>query len=264
MIRENNNVQRIDLLGLFSECIRRWWLIALCTLLAGTAMYAYTYFLVTPLYQSTVKMYVNNNSDVNISSLSISTGDLSASIQLVDLYAVILDTKDTLDVVIDEADLDMDYTQLQGMLSTKAVNDTQVFAVTVTDADPARAELIASTIGNVLPGVIEDIVNSTEAKIVEHAIVPSARSSPSYTNNTMRGCLLGFVFAVAIITVMFLTDTTIKNDSDVLRICDTAILAYIPNLDGEKTRHGYYSSSKYYKKYYKSYGSAYQKEEKSE
>ncbi len=234
----NDDTIQIDLLRLARACLKSWWLILLVTIVFGVVTYVGTKELVTPLYQSSVKIYVNN-SEINVGSVSVSTSDLSASIQLVDLYEVILNTKDTLDQVIEVTGLDYEYTDIQSMLSTSAVNDTQVFQVVVTNPSPEEAQLIASTIGTVLPEVIQGIIDSADARIVESAIVPTEQSSPSYVSNAVKGALVGFVLAVLIICLLDLLDITIRQESDFTGIVNAPILAYIPD---------------YNSKYEKSYG----------
>ncbi len=246
-MKNNDEVIEIDLWKLILACVSKWWLIAIVTLVFGIAAFVCSKVLITPTYQSTVKIYVNN-SDMNIGNISISTSDLTASAKLVDLYEVILNTKDTLDVVIKEAGLNYSYGQVMGMLSTSAVNDTQVFRVTVTNTSPEEAQLIADTIGKVLPDVIADIIDSADARIVENAIVPTQKVAPSNSRNAMMGAMVGFVLVVGILVVIELLDNTIKNEDDLLDVIDIPVLTYIPDFynDGKKR-------NTYNRNYYKAY-----------
>ena len=245
----NDDTIQIDLLRLARACLKSWWMILLVTIAFGAVTYVGTKELVTPLYQSSVKIYVNN-SEINVGSVSVSTSDLSASIQLVDLYEVILNTKDTLDEVIKQTGLDYDYTDIQAMLTTSSVNDTQVFEVVVTNPSPEEAQLIASTIGTVLPEVIQGIIDSADARIVESAIVPTQKSSPSYTSNTIKGALVGFVLAVLVICLLDLLDITIREESDFKSIVDAPVLAYIPDYNSKyENKYGRYGKYGKYGKY---------------
>ncbi len=238
----------IDIWGLLMACVRRWWLILLSALLAGALAFAYTKTQIAPTYESTTKIYVNN-SEINVGNLSISASDLSASMKLVDVYDVILKTKDTLDIVIQQAGLPYDYLTLKSMLSSSAVNSTQVFQVTVTSTSPEEAQLIAATIGQVLPEVIGNIIVKADARVIEHAIYPSFRSSPSYSRNAIMGALGGFVVMVVILCILELTDNTIKSDEDITGLTDLPFLARIPDFHEESgkkqsyRRHSYYNAN---------------------
>ncbi|MCD7818887.1 MAG: Wzz/FepE/Etk N-terminal domain-containing protein, partial [Lachnospiraceae bacterium] len=69
--------------------LRNIWIIILCTLLLCTGAYAYSNICITPLYKSSVKMYVNNTTNSS-DTTSITSSDITASQNLVDTYAVVL------------------------------------------------------------------------------------------------------------------------------------------------------------------------------
>lgn len=229
-MKQSSDYIDIDLGRLALVCLKKWWLIVTATILFGAAAFGTTRFFITPTYESTVKIYVNN-SDINVGNLAITASDLTASRSLVDVYKVILNTKDTLDIVIERAGVEYDYKQLMDMLDTSTVNDTQVFEVAVTSTSAKEAELIASTIGNVLPDVIAGIIESADARIVEHAVVPTDRTAPDYSRNTVIGAGLGLLIAVLFLCVRELINDKIRAEDDIVRITELPILAYVPSSD---------------------------------
>ncbi len=247
-MNQREDVIEINLWKLMLVCLQKWWLIALATLLCGSVGFAYSKLFIAPTYQSTVKIYVNN-SEINVGNLSISASDLTASVKLVGIYEVILNTKDTLDVILEEADLTdkYDYKDIQKMLKTASVNDTQIFQVTVTNTSPEEAHVIASTIGEHLPDIIADIMDSADARIVEHSIIAEEKVAPSNAKNALIGAMLGFVVVVAILVVKELLDTTIKEEADIQEITDVPILAYIPDFNSNGRKDGAYAKN-YYRK----------------
>ena len=158
--------------------------IVVCGIICAALAFSYTVFMVTPLYQANCLIYVNNSSfSVGSSSFSISSADISASQSLVDKYIVILKSRATLNEVIEEAGLNMSYGQLSGMVSAAAVNETEIFRVTVTSPDPEEAKLIANTIAEVLPVKVSDIIDGSSVRVVDYAVKPSVKSSPSITKS---------------------------------------------------------------------------------
>lgn len=226
-------------------CLKKWKQICLATVVCGMAAFLVTKICITPLYTSTVQIYVNN-SDITTSSSSVSTSDLNASAQLVDLYEVILNTDDTLDLILEHTGLTYSYSALKSMISTSAVNDTQVFKVSVSNASPEEAQLIASTIGDVLPGVITDIVRDADAVVVSHAKIPTSISSPNYFKNTFMGAFAGFIIAILAIIAINLMDITIHTEREIQEITKKPILAYIPDFDIQAEQK--YEYSKYGKR----------------
>ncbi len=236
----------MDLWQLFGICLKRWWLFALVMLAFGAAGFFGTRMLIPATYESTVKLYVNNQ-DLSIGNVSISTSDLSASVQLVDVYEVILSTKDTLDLVIEQAGLSYDYVQLKSMLSTSSVNSTQIFKVTVTSTSPKEAQLIASTIGDVLPDVIANIIESADARIVEHAIVPTQQSGPHYAKNAVMAAFVGFMLVLVFVCYCAITDVSIRSEQDLLdEIGDLPVLTHVPDFNSKLKKADRYSKNYYY------------------
>ena len=80
IMTDNKENLEIDLRELFGALLHRAWLIALVAVLGAALVFAYTYFMVVPLYQSSTLLYVNN-SGINIgsTSFSISSGELNAA-----------------------------------------------------------------------------------------------------------------------------------------------------------------------------------------
>lgn len=221
----------INIMRLVGALWRRAWAILLAALIFGTAAFTYTKLCVTPLYKAKTLMYVNNsNISVGGTQLSISQGDLIAAQSLVDTYSVILKTRNTLNEVIESANLDYSYEQLHGMVSAYSVNSTELFYIEVTSADPYEAEKIANTIAMVLPGKISSVVEGSSVRIADYAVVPSQKASPSTTRNTMIGAIIGILLVCVVLVVLELTDELIHDSDYVSQTYEFPVLAVIPDL----------------------------------
>ena len=240
----------IDLLKLVRTLWSKMLLIILAAVLTGTLVFGATYLFVAPTYEATASIYVNNSSiSLGASRFTISTSELSASNALVNTYIYILRSRTTLEDVLGKANLPYTYIELRKMLEVEPVTGTAAFDVTVVSHSPTEAELIANTIASVLPERISEIVDGSNVRIVDYAIVPSGRSGPSFTINTLIGFLAGALLAIAVITVRFVIDE--QNDflihsADELREMypDISVLALIPDMRLSEKK-GYYYSSYY-------------------
>ena len=233
----------IDLLQLFRALLHRAWLIILAALLTGAMAFAYTQFLVTPLYKARTLMYVNNNSiSLGSTQVSISQGDLTAAQSLVDTYTIILGTRTTLNDVIEKANLNYSYEQLSKMISAAAVNSTEIFYIEVTSPDPAEAELIANTIGQVLPEKISAIVDGSSVRLVDYAKVPARPSSPNAMKNALLGALVGMVISCAAIIIKQLMNDKVTGPDYLVQNYDIPVLAVIPELTSGRSGSGYYGN----------------------
>ena len=227
----------IDLTALLKALWRHIWLIAASVIVIGAIAFSYARFFVTPMYTASALMYVNNNSlSVGSTKVSLSAGDLSAAKSLVNTYVVILNARTTMNEVIREAGVDYTYTDMQGMISAGAVNS------------PQEAALVANSVTKVLPERIAAIMDGSSARVVDTAVVPSTRSSPSYTSYTARGMLLGLVLSCACVALRQLLDDRVQDEDYLIQnYPDIPVLAVIPDLN--QTKHSSYG-------YYEGYGSA--------
>lgn len=239
-VTEKNEEIEIDLSRLLNALLNKAWLIGIVAVVCAVVTFLGTFFFVTPLYQSSAMFYVNNSSlSLGETSLSITSSDISASKSLVNTYIVILNTRETINDVIDYAGVDRTYSEVKKMISAESVDSTQVFRVVVTGEDPKEAQQIAEAISYILPKRIATIIEGTSAQIVDSAVVPSSPSSPSYTKNTMIGFVLGLAAMAAIIILRELFNVTIRTEEDVERSSKHPVLASVPDM-GVPSKGGYY------------------------
>ena len=242
----------IDLLTLLRVLWKKALIIALVAILFGSAAFGYTAFFVEPEYQATASMYVNNSSfSLGATSFSISSSDLSASNSLVSVYLYILESRTTLEEVIQSLELSYTPSELKKMISTHSVDKTGAFEVTITSTNPAEVELIANSIAQILPERIAEIVDGTTVRIVDYAIIPSQRSGPNILLYTALGILIGGILAALVVIVKYLLNDTSRvmiQSVDDLRSMypDVMVLATIPDMRLNEKKNGYYST--YYAK----------------
>ena len=253
MKQKTEEVYEIDLIRLIKALWAHAWIIILTALIAGAAAFSYARFLVTPQYSSTAMMYVNNSSfSIGSTNVSISSGELSAAQSLVDTYLVILKSRMTLEEVIEHSGVEYTYEELSSMITSGAVNGTEVFKITVTSTDPAEAKLLANTIAQVLPKSISNVVDGSSVRVVDYAVATGHRVAPSYTKFTAIGLVIGFIISAGIIIVLDLLDDVIHDEEYLMQTYDVPILAMIPNLENTgKKSYAYYDSKSYYSAYAK-------------
>lgn len=250
MVASQKKEIEFDLFQVVNILWQKALIIILAATIFGAASFAGTFFFISPKYKATTSMYVNNSSfSFGATSFSITSSELSASNTLVSTYIYILESRTTLEEVISEAGLSYTYEDLEKMIDARAVSDTAAFDVTVESENPVEAELVANTIAKILPDRIAEIVDGSSVRIVDYAIIPAHRSSPSYIKNTLIGALIGGILCSAVVLAVFVTSE--KRNVDIRSVDDLKdmypdipVLALIPDMriSGKK---GYYYSSYY-------------------
>jgi len=238
---QHNEEFEIDLQRLLNALLNKSVMIGIVAVICAVVVFLGTFFFITPQYQSAAMFYVNNNSlSLGEASLSITSADISASRGLVKSYIVILNTRETLNEVIDYSGVDLTYGQIKDMITAESVNSTEIFRVVVTSPDPQEAEKIASAIAYILPKRISSIIEGTSAKIVDSAVVASKPSSPSYVKNGIAGFVIGVVLAVAWVVLQVLVDITIRTEEDIAQNCKNPVLASVPDMEVHSKGGSYY------------------------
>ncbi len=222
----------IDLRELFKVLIKRAWIVILCAAILGAATLIYTVNFVTPQYDASVTMYVNNNTKSD--GTYISSSDLAVALKLVTTYVNIIQSERVLDKVIAEVGLALTANQVRPMISAEPVGDTEMFAVTVTTPNPQLSADLANAIAKVAPAEIAEIIEGSSAKVIDHARVPSKRSSPNYTTTTILGALIGAVLAAFVVLIQNVLDTRVRNEEQLASICPAPILGLIPDMAKEQ------------------------------
>ena len=252
-MNEKNTNERetlqIDIWKLLQTYLKRWWLIALIAMLGAAVSLFYTANFITPLYRTSVTIYVNNNINSNNdeSKSYVSGGDLSTSQQLVSTYTNMLTSDTVLEQVAEATGLNRSASSLRGMISAQQVDDTEIFKVYVTNANPVEAATIANAIAQTAPDVIANFVEGSSTKIIDYAKVPTSRFTPDYRRNILLGFGIGVGIAVVLLTAQFLLDVRIKEESDLTDLFDLPVLGQIPDLDQSASGGDHYSYRKYTK-----------------
>lgn len=227
----NNDEIEIDLGRLFRALLNKAWLIGIVAVACAVCVFVFTHLFMTPEYQSSAMIYVNNSISRGEVVSSITSSDISASRGLVKSYLAILNTRETMGAVAEYAQVDMTYAQVQQMITAGAVDATEIIQIVVTSDDPVEAQKIADAVAHVLPERISGIIEGTSAKVVAAANLPKGPSSPNHAKLTVIGFLAGFVLMAAVVVLQALMDVKIHSETDIEQVCPYPVLTAVPNME---------------------------------
>ena len=221
----NNTVaeDEIDLVEIFYLLWNNFLKIILCFLVGAVLAFAYSFFLVTPLYQSTSKMYINSST-----KSVVDMADLQISSNLRSDYKALITSRQLLENVISNLRLEYSPAELNGMISVGNPTDTRIITVTVTSPSPQEAANIANELANRAKVYLPEIMKSEEPVVYESALVPTKKSSPSYSRNTIIGGLIGAVLMCTYLIIRHLMNDTIVTPDDAQKYLGVQPLAVIP------------------------------------
>lgn len=237
---QNEDVVEIDLQELFGLVVHWLWLIILCGIATGILGFVISFFAITPQYESTTKVYILNKQNSN----TLTYSDVQLGTQLTKDYAQLIKSRTVLEQVIATCGLEETYGAFADRVAVETLTDTRIIAITVTDSDPAMAQLLANEICKVASKHIKSVMDIQAVNVADEANLPTDPASPSIPKWTALGLLLGAFLCAMVIIVRFLLDDTIKTSEDVERYLELSTLAMIPiieapdkNKKGRRRRH---------------------------
>ena len=223
MRQGEDDVVTIDLLELGRLIWRNIWIVLIGIVAGAVLAFLVTKILITPKYQATSTIYILSKT-TSITSLA----DLQIGSQLAGDFEIIATTRELIDKVIKEENLNKTYEEMKRSIKVTNPNNTHMLRIAVTDADPEMAAKISNALADELREEIAEVMNTDRPSTVEKAVVPKSPSSPSVKRNVALGALVLAVIAILIIVIKYLSDDTIKDEDDVRKYLELDTLASFP------------------------------------
>lgn len=218
--------ETISLRELMQTLRKRMNLIVLITLAAVVISGAVSFFVITPIYQSSTQLLVNQaKSDQPI----YNPAEIQTNLQLINTYNVIMKSPAILDKVIEELGLSMSVGSLNEKITVQSQKDSQVVNVTVQDPNPHQAAEIANKVAEVFQSEIVNIMNVDNVSVLAKAEVGENASpvKPQPLLNIAIALVVGLMAGVGLAFLLEYLDNTVKTEQDVEKLLELPVLGAI-------------------------------------
>ncbi|AZU64495.1 YveK family protein [Neobacillus mesonae] len=225
--------ETISLKELFETLKKRLMLIVSITLVAAIISGIVSFFVLTPIYQASTLILVNQTK--NDQSI-YSSGEVQTNLQLINTYNGIIKSPAILDIVANELNLNMTAGQLNSKITVGSDNGSQLVNLSVQDPNPKTAALIANKTAEVFQKEIVDIMHVDNVKILSQAVVGENPSpiKPQPLLNIAIALVVGLMAGVGIAFLLEYLDNTIKNEQDIEKELGLPILGVIAPIEDQK------------------------------
>ncbi|MGM0842305.1 MAG: YveK family protein [Bacillota bacterium] len=224
--------ETISLRELMDTLKKRMQLIIFITLTAILVSGGVSYFLLTPVYQSSTQLLVNQaKSDQPV----LNQGEIQANLQLMKTYNVIIKSPTILEKVITDLNLDMTSSQLNEKITVGSESDSQVINLSVQDTDPEKAAEIANKTASVFQNEIPNIMNVDNVSILAKAEVGEKQSpiKPKPVLNIAIAAVVGLMLGIGLAFLLEFLDNTIKTEQEVEKLLGVPVLGSITRIDDQ-------------------------------
>jgi len=218
--------ETISLQELFKTLKKRAILILLTMLLAVTVAGVISFLLLTPIYQASTQILVNQQ---KMEQNQFNTQDIQANLQLINTYNVIITSPAILSKVVEQLDLNTTPAALKEKITVNSAQNSQVVNVSVEDPEPYMAVDIANTTARVFQEEIQKLMNVDNVNILSPAVLsgnPKPIKPDPYLNMAIAA-VVGLMIAVGIAFLLEYLDTTLKTEQDVEEFLDLPILGLV-------------------------------------
>ena len=214
----------IDLMGLLNYCKKRMMIIFATVLVFAALGLMYSALFVKPQYVAETRLYVLNRS----STIGVQGSDYQVSTYMLQDYQILVTGKNVTKKVVKQLNLPMTADMLSSKIVVTAPEETRVLQINVTDSDPQMAAQIANKVCEVAIQELKRLTDADAVHQVYEAEVPGYSVSPGVKKIVLLAALCGFAASVAVMTVMFILDDSIRSEEDVERYLGLSVLGVIP------------------------------------
>ena len=218
----------MTLLELLHLLRKKWYLVVVFPLVFAGATAIYCWGFMSNDYTSDVSLYVLNKTDEQ--SSNITSSDTTASQQLANDIAVMAQSNR----VIDATAQSLGMSTLTGYdIKVTSATTNRVITLSVTGKKPEAVAQIANELAKQTADTAVEVMELKAVNIVDAAQVPNAPSGPNRIMYTAVAFLAGLFFAVALIVLLDLIDTTVKSPEEAEELLGLPVLGRMPALKGK-------------------------------
>lgn len=186
------------------------------------------YFWLTPIYEASVQLLINQKYSEQQSQGSI---NVQENLDLINTYRVIIKSPIILDQVKSELNLNQSIKELSEQIVISNEQNSQVVTVSVQDPDLSSAVEIANSIATIFTNEIQIIMNIDNVTILSMANeeVSNEPVKPRLILNMIITFVLSLLTLIGLIFLFEYFDDTIKSEQVIRSQLDLPVLGTIPH-----------------------------------
>jgi capsular polysaccharide biosynthesis protein len=209
---------------------RRWWIIALVTLIAIISAYGFSK-LQTPMYRSRAAHVVRFN--------RLDTGGNLFANSIYNGFINLIYTPDQMQIISDQLKLDLVGTKVMEYVRLQPQPDESLIVIEADYFDPETARDLVTITGQQLNAlIVEENRNLQGEDRVTLRLKPAQQAwlaKPATRINVIAGAILGFILGGLLAFVIEYSDNTLKNTQDIERYTQLVTVGVIPSSAAESS-----------------------------
>ncbi|MFR2666315.1 MAG: YveK family protein [Clostridium sp.] len=220
--------QVISISEIINAVKKRWKIIALTTVLATVVSGIFSFFIISPTYEASTKIFIGKE---GAESEGYNSSDVSMYQNLIKTYSELIKTKDLVNKAIDNSQYDLSVNNVLNGITVNTLTGTQILQISYQSKSPSIAKNILESITNEFITKAEELVPNGNVKILESVELPKNPVAPNKTMNIAIAFILGMMVGFGIVFLLEYLDNTYKNKEQLEKELDIPVLGVIPMSD---------------------------------
>lgn len=217
----------MTLLELFKLLRKHPTLVIVLPIVLAVATAGVSWGLLDNQYTAKVSVYVLSSKEKEGTANTTAYNDLTAS----QLMANDIATLAKSDTVQEKTAQSLGMESLKGYkISVESSTTTRVIDISVTAEKAEAASIVANEIPKVLSTVAQQVMGVESVNVVDQAKVPTSPSGPSRAMYTAVAFLAGIFLAVAIVVVLDMVNTRVRNPEEAEELLGLPVIGRIPTI----------------------------------
>ena len=217
--------EAIDLSKYFFVLKKKMWLICLSAIVCGGISGLVSFYILEPVYEANTSLIVNK--EIKKTQIT-TTDDLNYVQKLAITYGEIIKSRTVITSTIEKLKLDMNYEELEKIISVSNVSDTQIIKISIEHKNPVLATKICNTIPEIFTKEVQRISKASGVEVIDKAIVPEEPIKPNKIMNIAIAMLLGVMVSVFVICLTEALNTSIKEPKDIEEKLGIPVFGVVP------------------------------------
>lgn len=219
--------ETVDLREYFGIVKKRFWIVALITIIAVVVSGVISFFMLNPVYEAKSTLIVNTEKNEETQMI---TGDqFNVTQKLAVTYGEIIKSRAVLEDVIKNLKLDNEYEELANNVTVSPVKDTQIISISVQDTNKQKARDIANEIPKVFKKEVKRITKANDIQVIDKAILPQNPIKPNKMMNMAIAAVLGAMIGLFVVFLIEYLDNKLKTPQDIEKHLGLSVLGVVPN-----------------------------------
>ena len=170
--------QVISISEIIDAVKKRWKIIALTTVLATLVSGIFSFFVISPTYEASTKVFIGKEES---SMESYNYNDITMYQKLLKTYSELIKTKDLVSKAIDNSEYDLSVNSVLNGITVNTLTGTQILQISYQSKSPSIAKNMLESITNEFITKAEELVPNGNVKILESVELPKKPVAPNQT-----------------------------------------------------------------------------------